>query len=383
MTDPSTDYVTVDDLRRMTNDDLEKYRTSSWVNAIWSLPRADLEKLAEGHPDPRTDPKAWKKGLAGWLARGILGDPGADLDQLARSQIRQRPSERETIQTGRDLAARFLHPGLQRTLKTMVDELEERSDGTREGIARVTTAQYLKALQLFTYAARVPAGTVTTKDDFASAASYLVARGDRFGAAILLGFASQVTEGHQGAPGNVLATHERWAARHFEWQRLAAARRPACRSVHEDQVLARMLNDPGDTRLGLLVTGDMFTSHLRAELHDALTLCGPGQARTAFAHALARAPGWALRDIGWPDAPRALRYFDRLAATPVTAAQAHQAALAVGEAAERNGNRCLEAVTAESAGRRRVPPPPSRRTVAPLLAPPPSAPAPAGPVPAP
>lgn len=110
---------------------------------------------------------------------------------------------------------------------------------------------------------------------------------------------------------------------------------PACRTAWEEAVLARLLHDPHDDQLRALIAERAWTSHLRAELHLAMR---PGhmlkhpdqnQVRSGFAYRMLRAPGWALALTGWPDAHRAMRYLDRLAATPVTAAQALAAAQAL------------------------------------------------------
>ena len=52
----------------------------------------------------------------------------------------------------------------------------------------------------------------------------------------------------------------------------------------------------------------------------------------AFGRRLLRAPGTAAEDIGWPGATRAMAYLQRLAATPVTEAQARSSAEAIAQA---------------------------------------------------
>ena len=90
------------------------------------------------------------------------------------------------------------------------------------------------------------------------------------------------------------------------------------------------------------------------------------QVRSSFAYRMLRAPGWALALTGWPDAPRAMRYLDRLAAIPVTAAQALAAAqtLAAAQAlAIADTIRVTEAVAAGAARALRRLPSQTRRTL--------------------
>jgi len=110
---------------------------------------------------------------------------------------------------------------------------------------------------------------------------------------------------------------------------------PACRTVREDEILARLLRDPGSGTLRALASENTWTSHLRAELFGALRRRRDGAipdataVRLQYQHSLERAPGWALREIGWPHAHRAMRYLDRLLATEVTEGQAVAAAQAL------------------------------------------------------
>jgi hypothetical protein len=109
---------------------------------------------------------------------------------------------------------------------------------------------------------------------------------------------------------------------------------PASRTAREEELLAFLVREPGSgTRLAGMTGSSTFTTHLRAELFTALrwtTAAGgiPGYSviAEAYGRRLLRAPADAATDIGWPDAARAMAYLHRLAATPVTGAQAESAA---------------------------------------------------------
>jgi hypothetical protein len=109
---------------------------------------------------------------------------------------------------------------------------------------------------------------------------------------------------------------------------------PFTRAAREEELLAFLVRQPGDARsISPLVSPRTWTTHLRAELFEALQWLTSGGGRPgfgvvaeAFTRRLLRAPGWAAGDIGWPGASRAMAYLQRLAATPVTAAQAFTAA---------------------------------------------------------
>jgi hypothetical protein len=109
---------------------------------------------------------------------------------------------------------------------------------------------------------------------------------------------------------------------------------PACRTAREEQVLARLVQhgDPGGELTTRLLTWT-FCTYARSETYLAwCTSAGDtarpetAQIRTELARRLLRAPGWAADYVGWPFGQRALAYFDRLAATPVTRDQATAAA---------------------------------------------------------
>jgi hypothetical protein len=129
---------------------------------------------------------------------------------------------------------------------------------------------------------------------------------------------------------------------------------PPCRAAREDEVIARLLQHPEDTHLRDIVDQGAWTSHLRAQMFRATRPAGGGirrlgDIRVTMEHWLLRAPGWALPMIGWPDAHRAMGYFDRLLATPVTSAQAVAAAQALGRkpepATQAAGTRALAVAT--------------------------------------
>lgn len=114
----------------------------------------------------------------------------------------------------------------------------------------------------------------------------------------------------------------------------------ACRAVREEHVLAWLMRYPRDGGISLLVGPGTWTTHLRAVLHTAIRSVwnwerltpGPRDVFLMYQSQLLRAPGWAADDIGWPHARHAVRYFHRLAATRVTAADAYAAALTLASA---------------------------------------------------
>jgi len=106
---------------------------------------------------------------------------------------------------------------------------------------------------------------------------------------------------------------------------------PPCRAACEDEVIAHLLQHPEDTHVCDLVNENTWTSHLRARMFRATRPVGGDVRRLAdmrmtMEHWLLRSPGWALPMIGWPNAHRAMGYFGRLLATPVTRTQAIAAA---------------------------------------------------------
>lgn len=326
-------------------------------------------------------------------------------------------------QAGRYLAARYLlMPGLASALDGTIARGEEELRRLGAGPGLVEEVPRLRALQLFTYAARVPPGTVHTRHEFRMAALLARKAGHEQAARNLEHFALVVdNDGEMGYrwehhfDGDVEPYHRRWSARHHAWAQFAgidlarlpagpvrehgrtwhgadgaqyvrasceglpggpvpavvvrtsAARAevvafdsdgaanawlsarsvlgtgavpttadgPACRAVREDEILVRLLRDPANGELRALAGEKTWTSHLRAELFDALRV-GRDDAvpdveaiRRRYQDGLERAPGWALREIGWPHADRAMRYLDRLRATEVTEGQAIAAAQAL------------------------------------------------------
>jgi hypothetical protein len=115
---------------------------------------------------------------------------------------------------------------------------------------------------------------------------------------------------------------------------------PITRTAREEELLAFLIREPGAGADAAALAGNAtFTTHLRAELFAAwrwLTAQGgaPGYGviANAFGRRLLRAPGTMAEDIGWPGATRAMAYLQRLAATPVTEAQARVSAEALAEA---------------------------------------------------
>jgi hypothetical protein len=109
---------------------------------------------------------------------------------------------------------------------------------------------------------------------------------------------------------------------------------PSSRTAREEELLAYLIREPAAASgLAGAAGPATFTTHLRAELFTAwrwVTAAGgaPGYSviAEAFGRRLLRAPVTAATDIGWPDATRAMAYLNRLATTPVTAAQAEGAA---------------------------------------------------------
>jgi hypothetical protein len=313
-------------------------------------------------------------------------------------------------------------PGLAKAIDQVIARGERELRDAGSGAGLVEEVPQLRALQLFTYAARVPPGTVHSRHDFRIAGLLARKAGHEQAAGILEYFAVLVdNDGTRGFTwdhnfdGDVEPYHRRWAARHRAlaafgdidlarlppgpvrehgrtWRgadgaactravceglpggpfpavivRTSAARAevvafgtdraadgwlasrsvvgtgplpttadgPACRAVREDEILARLLRDPGSGTLRALASENTWTSHLRAELFGALRRRRDGAipdataVRLQYQHSLERAPGWALREIGWPHAHRAMRYLDRLLATEVTEGQAVAAAQAL------------------------------------------------------
>jgi hypothetical protein len=120
----------------------------------------------------------------------------------------------------------------------------------------------------------------------------------------------------------------------------AAGARLASRAIREEQVLAWLMRHPRDGGTSLLLGPATWTTHLRAVLYTAIRSVwnwerltpGPREVFFMYESQLLRAPGWAADDIGWPHARHAVRYFHRLAATHVTAADAYAAALTLASA---------------------------------------------------
>jgi len=163
---------------------------------------------------------------------------------------------------------------------------------------------------------------------------------------------------------------------------------PLTRTAREEEVLAFLMRQPAEMKpMSPLLSTRTWTTHLRAELFEALQWLASGGGRLgfgvvaeAFTRRLLRAPGWAAGDIGWPDASRAITYLQRLAATPVTAAQAYTAAqtLAGVDAVALSPVPGISPSCVPGAAQRK----PSAAPRAPLLQPPPSQMAgPVGPVP--
>jgi hypothetical protein len=95
---------------------------------------------------------------------------------------------------------------------------------------------------------------------------------------------------------------------------------PASRTAREEELLAFLAREPGrGTRLAGMAGPATFTTHLRAELFAALrwaTAAGgtPGYSviAEAYGRRLLRVPADAAKDIGWPNATRAMAYLNRL-----------------------------------------------------------------------
>ena len=107
---------------------------------------------------------------------------------------------------------------------------------------------------------------------------------------------------------------------------------PPCRLALEEQVLAALLTrgDPGGVITGQL-TPTVFSAHTRYEAYLAFLGANPSGApdpeeiRARLSARLLRAPDWAASYVGRPCGHLALAYADRLAATPVTTAEAKAA----------------------------------------------------------
>jgi len=131
------------------------------------------------------------------------------------------------------------------------------------------------------------------------------------------------------------AAWQRDRSREADGPLAAAGAGLASRAVREEQVLAWLMQHPRDGGTSLLVGPGTWTTHLRAVLYTAIRSVwnwdrltpGPQEVFLMYERQLLRAPAWAADDIGWPHARHAVRYFHRLAATWVTAADAYAAAL--------------------------------------------------------
>lgn len=110
---------------------------------------------------------------------------------------------------------------------------------------------------------------------------------------------------------------------------------PDCRTQQEERVLAWLLR--GGDAFGEDIRSlepHAFSTYSRSEIYlawRALAEAGDGHAPAAreirheLARRLLRAPAWADQAVGWPFGHHALAYFDRLAATSATRAQAGDA----------------------------------------------------------
>jgi hypothetical protein len=108
---------------------------------------------------------------------------------------------------------------------------------------------------------------------------------------------------------------------------------PACRTAREDLVLAGMIRNCLPDKLAIGLHARSFSTYTRSEIWlaaSSLTRAGAGHDSKSVRHELARrmlrAPGWAAPMTGWPFGQNAVAYLDRLTATPVSPAQATDAA---------------------------------------------------------
>jgi hypothetical protein len=106
---------------------------------------------------------------------------------------------------------------------------------------------------------------------------------------------------------------------------------PPCRAVHEEQVLAWLLQNRGGSGEGW--KPQAFTTYSRSEIFLAwLTAArvGPGadsaHVQAELERRLLRAPRWAAGDVGWPFGQDAVAYLHRLTVTPVATMMAQSAA---------------------------------------------------------
>lgn len=288
-------------------------------------------------------------------------DGGILPDDVYRRLCAREPQQKRELQERReadenavaDLVAAMNRPEIGGRLVQACFDAAAASRRSDDPAADRRRAQ-LRSLQFFGHAIGVPVGTMQAPKHYLQAGARLRNDGDADGAAImenfgLLLFTLPTRRGH---PDEVSTHHERWCGRHHLWQIFpdvesvprpgdAAVAHPDRRTVSEDEILARLLNHPEDSRLRDLVGEDMFTSHLRAELFRATADGGrPDRVRSRFADAMLRAPGWALPHIGGPGGTGAMRYLDRLQATEVTA---RQAVTAAHEAEERHTDIVLTA----------------------------------------
>lgn len=226
------------------------------------------------------------------------------------------------------------------------------------------TRATLRSLQFFEHAIGMPSGFLHPPRHYLKAGETLVGPGlkdengdydeekgggDPDGGAILQGFAVQLftPPGREHDPALASTCRERWRERH-NLREMFPYDHPNDRGGLEEQILARLLRHPDDAALRDLVTGDTFTSDLRAEAWHAASGGDPALARDRFTAAMLRAPGWALPDTGWPGHDRAHRLLERLLATPVSDGQARSAAETVAAMQKQAENDCGIVLTPDS-----------------------------------
>jgi hypothetical protein len=153
----------------------------------------------------------------------------------------------------------------------------------------------------------------------------------------------------------------------------ASATGPACRVACEEELLAWLIGHKPGAGMKELAGQVRWTSYLRDELAVAVRLRRdwwvgePLSAdwpvsvkRQVFIGRMTHLPGAAADSIGWPDARRALAYFDRLASTPVSESQAMRAAQALAASdAEAAARRAASRGAATVAGISQLPTRPS------------------------
>lgn len=110
---------------------------------------------------------------------------------------------------------------------------------------------------------------------------------------------------------------------------------PACRTRHEERVLAWLLQDENITHPGTpALPPGTFTTHSRDEIYQAWraaaeaggTAPGAARVRHELTRRMLRAPSWAASFAGRPFGQTCLAYLDRLTITPVTRGQGEEAA---------------------------------------------------------